>query len=348
VVGAGPAGLSAALGFLNAGVDVTVYEQRDHWNGRVCGAFLNPEAVRHLTWLGLANDPRVQQATHVTAATLHDHHGRQKSIPIRNGESVGLALSRKDLEEILLDAVRKRGGHIFYGSRIKEPPIANAVVLASGRFTHHTPGTHGWYGWNALFHGIKQAPGTLSLHFYPGGYVGVITFSDGSSNVCGLFKRTKRGPIDWESTHANAYDQSPSLRKLLQNTSQASPWKGVGPLPFSRTMQKSEYALLVGDAAAVGDPYMGEGIGRALSAGPMIHAAWISGEGENLNARYRKLWQNHYAPRLKLGLATRLLLGSSPFFQIAMKMVFAAPGPLQRALPIFHGGFTHGSHLSYS
>ncbi|MBE3073085.1 MAG: FAD-dependent monooxygenase, partial [Acidobacteria bacterium] len=52
VVGAGPAGLSAALALAQSDIRVTLLEQHAAWPGRVCGGFLNPEGVRHLQALG--------------------------------------------------------------------------------------------------------------------------------------------------------------------------------------------------------------------------------------------------------------------------------------------------------
>ena len=53
VVGAGPAGLSAAIGLRRAGADVLVLEQHPAPPPRVCGAFVNPEGASHLEALGL-------------------------------------------------------------------------------------------------------------------------------------------------------------------------------------------------------------------------------------------------------------------------------------------------------
>ncbi len=367
VIGAGPSGLSAALGLIKAGHIVTVHEQREKWANRVCGAFLNPEAVRQLHWLGVLDKPQIRQAATVTSAIVHDEKGNSMTVPIEQDGFNGLALSRKDLEDVLVEAVQEKGGTVHAGSRVKETPDADVTVVAGGRYSFTPPSLPveqhgeenssprisvgrlggGWYGWNATFDRVPQTPGTLSLHFHAGGYVGVITFANGSSNVCGLFKRSGHEPISWEKTHEHAQEKSTSLRKLLANSKRVSEWRGVGPLPFSLSMHKSRVALLAGDAAAVGDPYMGEGLGRALSAGAMIYQAWAENGGQNLNARYRKLWQNHYTARLRLGHLTRFLLGSSPFFQISMRLAFRARGPVVRALPLFHRGF-HGSHVSYS
>jgi flavin-dependent dehydrogenase len=71
-----------------------------------------------------------------------------------------------------------------------------------------------------------------------------------------------------------------------------------------------------GDAMALGDPFMGEGIGRALGAGPMIAAAFQAREGRAHAAtdRYQKAWRRHYGPRLWVGSLLRGALGTKALF----------------------------------
>lgn len=337
IIGGGPAGTSAALGLLRAGFDVDLYEQRERWTGCVCGAFLNSEAVRQLHWLDVIHQIEKRKPAVVRSTQLFDDRGRHMEVP-----SEGLALPRKDLEEVLLDSVREHGGRIHFGARITllSTLPADMVVVACGRGR----GQGNWYGWKATFKGVPKNPGDLSLHFYPGGYVGTLMFADGTTNVCGLFKRTGKTPLVWEEQFAYATQTSASLKNYLGHAKRISDWMGVGPLPFTTSMKKGRGLFLAGDAAAVGDPYMGEGLGRALSAGPMLFEAI---HHENSHAAYEKLWQNHYVSRLRFGKGSRLLLGSKIFFHPGMRLIFRARATLLQALPIFHGGF-HGPNISYS
>ncbi|MBL0349844.1 MAG: hypothetical protein IPP68_05660 [Elusimicrobia bacterium] len=64
----------------------------------------------------------------------------------------------------------------------------------------------------------------------------------------------------------------------------------------------------VGDAGAVGDPFMGEGIGRALATGALLRAALREVDDRPLVERYRALWSASYGGRFAFGLWARRLL----------------------------------------
>ena len=90
--------------------------------------------------------------------------------------------------------------------------------------------------------------------------------------------------------------------------------------------------LLAGDAAAVGDPYMGEGISRALGTGPALLASLRDvSEISDATIRpvYGRVWRRHYHPRLRLGTAARMVLARPRLMAAALGV---APPALLRAL----------------
>jgi len=387
VIGGGPAGLSAALGFLSRDVTPTVLEQRPRWQARVCGAFLSPEAVRHLEELDLLSALRARGAVPVTETVVTGSDGRTAAIPIGQQGTPGLAVARFDLEQTLTEAVRMRGGRVLAGVRViahvrtrtgwvvDARPTATAarivgglkasdfstlidgregrrlrfeapfLALADGRFSSaadraRQPRRRGWYGWNATFVNTRQAPGTLSLHFYDGGYVGALTFANGETNICGLSVRSTKGERSWEHIFEEAVERQPALRALLSESRRMSPWNGVGPLPFCRTMRTGRGEILAGDAAAVGDPFMGEGNGRALAAGPLIADAMDAGRNdpERVQRAYREKWKRAYRPRFWIGAAARIVLAYPPLLNMGMSTLLKRPAALRRATPFFHVG----------
>ena len=91
VIGAGPAGLSAAIGLTRAGYRVNVTEQRLRWTGRVCGCFLSPEASRHLQWLDVLRDVEAVAVPVSVGVHVRVSVGVHVEVPVGDAENVGLA-----------------------------------------------------------------------------------------------------------------------------------------------------------------------------------------------------------------------------------------------------------------
>lgn len=359
VVGGGPAGAGAALGLLRAGFSVTLLEQRAEWTGRLCGAFLSPEAARHLDWLGLSEEIAARGAFPAPHVDIVTHHGKRARLIMRAGLYSGMALPRRALEDVLLSAAARRGARIEMGwrgenfsrqggqwqvrarhsSKGMTSFSAGLLVLAGGRFGLTQPGkaSTGWFGWNAGFLGVPQKPGQLSLHFYPGGYVGTLTFADGATNVCGLHHKRAAGPLPPDQMFNMAMKRHAPFRRLMANAARQTPWRGVGPLPFGPKPARPDGAVLVGDASGVGDPYMGEGIGRALAAGPLIYDA-SQLNPQDLALKVHQL-SRAYGSRWLIGAATRLALHFPSFLAPVLNLACRWPGALQTLTPVFHQGY---------
>jgi 2-polyprenyl-6-methoxyphenol hydroxylase-like FAD-dependent oxidoreductase len=272
---------------------VTLLEQRSNWPGRVCGGFLNPEGVGHLRTLGVFDAVVAAGAVEVASSRLTTSRGMDRAVSVTVGGTMGLAVPRKVLEETLLDVARELGVTVRMGVRAVaarkadggwavvarrgpavERHVSDLAVLADGRFslaaTLAPKRRQGWFGWNATFGDVPQRPGELSMHFFPFGYFGVLTFADGSTNVCGLTYFASNDRRTWGERWQSVLQAQPHLARLVAGATRVSDWQGVGPLPFTPAMRPSNGPVLAGDAAAVGDPYMGEGISRALGTGPIL------------------------------------------------------------------------------
>lgn len=357
-MGAGPAGASTALALLKRGVDVTVVERRLGLGPRVCGAFLDGEAIRNLETLGIGESVHARgvpvPSTLVSVGSGPDHR--------LNFTTPGLALPRPELEEILLEAVKNRGGKLRWGATAKrlspqevsvqgpgvtpaDPPtlFADTVIWADGRFSRQEGPPpknriHGWYGWNATFSGIAQKPGEMSLYFLPNGYVGILTFKDGTSNVCGLKRRGKIA-LDWASVFEETRNQSPSFKHRTEGATRLSAWRGVGPLPFTGGLRSDDGSIYVGDAAAVGDPFMGEGIGRALGSGPLLIQTLGTALPQNVDfqKKFHQQWSASYGRRFWLGNLLRWLLNHPRLSAIVLNSILKRRLLAEGLLPIFHG-----------
>jgi 2-polyprenyl-6-methoxyphenol hydroxylase-like FAD-dependent oxidoreductase len=357
IVGGGPAGGSVALALLGMGVEVTVLERRSGVGERVCGAFLGAEAIHCIDALGLGELGR-SCGSAVAGVWVSVGSGEERLV---NFPTPGLSLPRPELERMLLGAVKDRGGTVRWGvsgnpvgpSAVAvqgpgllpgDPSIfsADLVVWADGRFSAGASmatanDAAAWYGWNATFSGVEQIPGQMSLYFLPDGYVGLLTFKDGTSNLCGL-KRRRGSPLDWGKLFIDTTSQSLSLQRRMRGATLLSSWRGVGPLPFTGGLRPDDGRIRVGDAAAVGDPFMGEGIGRALASGPLLIQGWDQSDNGNLSlpTRFRHRWSEAYGRRFFVGNILRWALNHPQLSSFVLKYLVKHRRLLGYLLPSFH------------
>ena len=128
VVGAGPAGSSAACHLATLGLDVVLVEKHELGRDKVCGDGLTPSAVRELALLGVDTTGwqrnkglRVIGGGHL----LHFPWPEQASFP-----SYGMARRRALLDRGLAEHAAARGARLLTGVSVTGP-----VTSATGRVT---------------------------------------------------------------------------------------------------------------------------------------------------------------------------------------------------------------------
>jgi geranylgeranyl reductase family protein len=132
IVGAGPAGSSAALTLRRAGVDVILADQCDFPRDKACGDALIPDALKALERLGLRSSVAAagQASCRLTAVAPN---GAEVEL---GGEF--LCLPRLALDSILLRAAQSRGAE-FLPQHRAIGPILDGEVVRGARF--QTPGS---------------------------------------------------------------------------------------------------------------------------------------------------------------------------------------------------------------
>lgn len=375
VVGGGPAGLSAAIGLARAGFSVRLFDRRKEWSGRVCGSFLSPAAPPHLEWLGLLNQVRRESAPCDHATLCRGEESVR--IPISRNGVTGLAIPRKRLEEILTGEASRLGVEFKFGSLVEEITLnddgscqvkiqyedsrrsdeleCGVAVCADGRFSNfrrreqkNSPEkkrelSRGWFGWNVEFKQVNQLPGELSLHFFPEGYIGTLTFNNGITNVSGLIhsELKKKANAGWDQFISILMKRDRNFRQRFKDAVQNSTLLGVPALPFGRFIQEDQTIFLAGDAAAVCDPFMGEGISRALSAGPMLFSVFQI-RGRNLpgvraaHKDYFRLWRTRYGLRQKMGIPIRGMMRNDWTIASTINLVSRWPWIQKGLLSVIH------------
>ncbi len=306
VVGAGPAGIAAAVTAQRAGLSVTVIDKATFPRDKCCGDGLTALALRELELLGF--DPRaVASWQPVHEISLRSPRGREIGLRLPEGPGVRSAVvRRRDLDAALVEHATDLGIEVVQDTRfegLEEETRAGRVELHTSRGTisaRHVVAADGMWspvrkavgravqGYRGDWHAMRQylaADGPRSRQLWVWfdrdllpGYAWSFPRPDGRVNVgFGIVREGGLSGHDMNRIWAGLLDR-PHIRDVLGVTSPESPHR-AWPIParLPDTVLHHGRVLFVGDAAAATDPLTGEGIGQALETGRLAAAAVARG-----------------------------------------------------------------------
>jgi menaquinone-9 beta-reductase len=132
VVGAGPAGASAAYHLAEAGVDVLLLEKGTFPRDKICGDGLTPRAVRHLMAMGIDTDAPGWQRNRGLRIVGAGHRLELPWPELASFPPYGLVRTRSDLDEMLARHAEQAGARLREGMSVIGPVLDERTGRVTG------------------------------------------------------------------------------------------------------------------------------------------------------------------------------------------------------------------------
>lgn len=321
IIGAGPAGSTAALAMLNSGLRVALIDQASFPRDKTCGdatAAYVPKVLATISPAFRAAFEALPQRQIVHTCRVFAPNG--KALDFRFSES-GSIIKRIDLDNFLYQLALNQkhvtpllarvNSIVFHPNQnLWEIQTSSGVVKArliigcdgaNSIVTRHVSDSrilpdHHSAAVRAYFTDVADVdPDSFELHFFPElpfGYFWIFPEADGSFNVGlgGLTKYVSENHINLRDLLQQVVAKHKSISKRFYNSKQVSEVKGFGlPLGSRKIPISGSGWMLCGDAAHLIDPLTGEGIGQAMASGRF--AGWKAVacfKNNNFSAAYMK------------------------------------------------------------
>ncbi len=365
VIGGGPAGTSLSILMAEAGFSVLLLEKGRYPLQKVCGEYLSREALPYLDRLSIPyaslNPPSIDQlrVTCAKGPTL------QCALPLG-----GVGLSRNELDRMMAERVREKGGTVKEGSKVRSiSPTergfsvqtrdseykAHTVVEAHGKDKGpaiHGPerprkkkGTKGLRKWVGIKHRVEGPlpRGRIELHTFPGGYAGLSRI-EGENKGClsylidaSILQERGRGAVERQRMEEN-----PHLAGWLRTLHFPEHPVGISELAFGRGSSHEEGIWSTGDAAVSIPPLAGNGMSMAIE-GSFFLAPELIGllqgklDKEEAVRRYHKASQRHFGTRMRIGKALQGFFSKEARMALLIKGFKPFPGLTKSLIAKTHG-----------
>jgi flavin-dependent dehydrogenase len=326
IIGAGPAGGLAALDCAKQGLRVMLVEQRSFPRWKVCGCCFNNQAQAILSSRG--EDTLIEDCGGQLLDSLRlGLRGREATLALPNG----FVLSRERFDQALIHSAINAGAsarfqvtaHVEAASpgyryvRLKDHHSgttshvkARVVLVAAGLSQRSLPKIEA--GQSRVRKQSRHGAGCVvddetdhypsgAIHMAIGdqGYVGLVRREDGLLNLAGAFDRDAlsqgQGTVDAAQKVLNQ-----AGFPVPQALQRGQRWQLTPALSRNSNVVAGERFLVMGDAAGYVEPFTGEGMAWALTAGAAAAPFVLEGLErwtEGLETRWKTTLQVHIGRR---------------------------------------------------
>ncbi|MCW2120707.1 NAD(P)/FAD-dependent oxidoreductase [Flavobacterium sp. 7A] len=361
IIGAGLAGLTAAIHLLKQGFSVTIIEKNSFPKHKVCGEFISNEIWDY--WLTLGLNITSLQPTKIDKTLLSTTDGKSIESSLLLG---GFGISRYKLDYYLYQKTLELGGNIIKAN-------VNKVTFSNDIFTLRTEENRlylskivlGSFGkrsnldlkmhrefiqkkspWLAVkaHYDLELPDDIVMLHNFDGGYCGVSKIENNKVNICYLvqyssFKKYKdiidfQKKVMMKNPHLNSvFKEGKMLFEKPLTISQIS---------FEDKPKIENHMIMIGDAAGMIHPLCGNGMAIA------VHSAKIASElatkylhnkitRTQFENQYVATWNKTFKSRIQFGSILSKILLNNSLSKLVMKSLIFFPFLLPFIIKKTHG-----------
>jgi flavin-dependent dehydrogenase len=351
VVGAGPAGSTAAILLAAAGWSVALIEKQTFPRRKVCGACIGASNLPLLSTMGVGDrfaklaGPELREfAVYCGERVMH---APLPAVP--NAHPWGRALEREAFDMLLLERARELGVGIWqpwsmramhgragaFRCRIETRPAlrltelhAPVAIMANGSWEGEPGGSRrpgkrsgDLFAFKANFSSSRLAPGLLPVISFTGGYGGLVIAENSRLTLAGCVRRdalkacraAAPGQAAGEAFERYLRTGAGSLRDALAGARREGAWLGIGPIqPGIRgPWSRVDGRFMIGNAAAEAHPIIGEGISMAMQSAWLLCQRLIAADGASASTDTLRRVGRDYASQWKRTFVPRLHLAAS-------------------------------------
>ena len=367
VIGAGPAGSTAANYLARSKFRTCVIERKSFPRETVCGEFLSGEVAEILHELNLFKQFRSLKANTLTAFRYNPEHSQSTSSSL---PFIAYAMKRGKFDAFLLDNARKAGAVIYQPATV-EQVLRNGeqyqiTMNVDGRQeqieSRYVIGAYGksspldktlkrdFLGSRSRLNGVKfHVPKRLmqlipdhEIQLYTARdiYCGVNTVDEETVTVSFLERHFPGGPPARERI-IELIKLNRCFAEIVSDHFEASiesfPFYGAGDIYFGKKNIVENGIFMIGDASRVIAPLAGDGIGMAMQSAKILASVIEEGRKKMLNDKtltsiYRTKWNLHFRQRLYVAQKIQTMLLSQLGKKASEVMLGGFPSLLSAAI----------------
>ncbi len=303
IVGAGPAGSSAAIRLAQSGLKVLLVEQKKFPRDKLCGEFISPECLTHFEELDVLDEMTIVGGVRLDRTVFYARNAKSVIVPCEwfGAGSHALGLSRTEMDNQLLARASEAGadvleetqavGLLFDNAKVCGVQLRNksrktfnvkaaltidatgrARILARQIEKATDNGTRNRADFVAFKTHLESAnipDGDCEIYAYRGGYGGCSRVEKGFHNLCFIIaaKVAKKYGGDAAEMLKNVVFENERATRSLRDARPVKDWLAVPIESYGRAeIAPADGLLTIGDAAAFIDPFTGSGILLALES----------------------------------------------------------------------------------